>query len=131
MTKKTKFLLDTHILLWWLADHPNLPKQVRNIINSRKNIICVSAISAWEIGIKQSIGKLTIPKKPSIDRVIAQSGFIEIPITIEHALAAGKLPLLHKDPFDRMLIAQSNIEQLVLITNDTKIEQYDVEVVGE
>jgi PIN domain nuclease of toxin-antitoxin system len=117
-------LLDTHILLWWLADDPRLGKSVRKRIADPAERVLVSAASIWEIGIKQAIGKLELPE--SILESTQEEGFEELPITWRHAELAAHLPDHHKDPFDRMLIAQAKLEGLTLVTADSAIEAYDL-----
>jgi PIN domain nuclease of toxin-antitoxin system len=122
-----KYLLDTHTLLWWLDDNPTLSRKARQVISSEKNIICVSAVNAWEIAIKKSLGKLEAPD--NLEEVIELNNFIHLPISIAHALDIGKLPNHHDDPFDRLLIAQAKLEKLTLITRDANIIKYDIAVV--
>ena len=117
-----RLLLDTHVLLWWLCDDPQLGKSSRQIITNPKNQVYVSAASTWEISIKKSTGKLTAPE--DMDAIVESEGFEKLPITLFHGDQAGSLPKLHKDPFDRMLIAQAQSEGLTIVTNDEKI--YDV-----
>lgn len=103
-------LLDTHILLWWLADDPKLPLWMRPHLAAPETPCYVSAASLWEIGIKRQLGKLDAPD--SLMAIIAEEGFRRLNITFEHAEAAASLPLHHRDPFDRMLVAQAVIESL-------------------
>jgi PIN domain nuclease of toxin-antitoxin system len=115
-------LLDAHALLWWLADDPGLSQEARTAIGAAENAVYVSAVTAWEIAIKRALGKLEAPE--DLDVAVSASGFQELPITIAHALAAGQLPNHHKDPFDRMLVAQAQLENLILITRDERIVRY-------
>ncbi|MEN8179066.1 MAG: type II toxin-antitoxin system VapC family toxin [Pseudomonadota bacterium] len=117
-------LLDTHILLWWLADDPRLWQTARNRIADPTERVLISAATVWEIGIKQAIGKLEAPE--SILSAIQEGGFEELPISARHAELAARLPEHHKDPFDRMLIAQAQVEGLTLVTADSAIEAYDL-----
>jgi PIN domain nuclease of toxin-antitoxin system len=119
-----RLLLDTHVLLWWLSDDPQLGASSRQVIANPRNPVYVSAASAWEISIKKSIGKLTAPD--DMDAIVENEGFEKLPITLFHGDQAGALPELHKDPFDRMLIAQAQSEGLVIVTNDEKIIQYKI-----
>jgi PIN domain nuclease of toxin-antitoxin system len=119
-----RLLLDTHVLLWWLSDDPQLGKSSRQAIANPRNQVYVSAASAWEISIKRSIGKLTAPD--DMDAIVESEDFEKLPITLFHGDQAGLLPELHKDPFDRMLIAQAQSEGLVIVTNDEKIIQYKI-----
>lgn len=118
-------LLDTHILLWWLADDPELPRTALEAIASSENAVSVSAVSAWEIAINQAIGRLDAPD--DLADAIEANDFGQLPITIGHALAAGRLPAHHPDPFDRMLVAQAQLEQLVLVTVDPRLDLYGVD----
>jgi PIN domain nuclease of toxin-antitoxin system len=117
-----RILLDTHVFLWWLIDSPELGEQARQIITDSRNDIYVSAASTWEISIKRAIGKLTAPS--DISKIIEDEGFLSLAITTYHGDQAGELPPLHRDPFDRMLIAQAQAEGLILMTNDGLIKQY-------
>ncbi len=122
-----KYLLDTHALLWWLEDNPTLSSKARKIISLDNSIIYVSSVSAWEIAIKKSLGKLKAPD--NLDEVVKINNFIPLSISITHALYITKLPKHHDDPFDRLLASQAICEQLTLITRDTNILKYDVRVV--
>lgn len=119
-------LLDTHVLLWWLADDTRLSPAVSEAIADQENVVMVSAASVWEIAIKQAIGKLRGPA--DLADYIEPGDFLPLPVTMEHAWRAGGLPAHHSDPFDRMLVAQAGIEGLTIVTADTCIRQYDVAV---
>jgi len=120
-----RLLLDTHVLLWYLAeDAPRLVPQARLAIDSAENIVLVSAVSVWEIAIKRTLGKLDAP--PNLREAMEASRFEALPITFEHAEAAGALPRHHDDPFDRMLVAQAQVEGLTLVTHDEKLACYEV-----
>lgn len=121
-----RYLLDTNIFLWWLNDDKQLKSTIRKLIFDPKNIIYVSVVSGLEMSIKHKIGKL--PLKTSIKKCFDISQFEVVPLSLEHALTMDTLPLLHKDPFDRILIAQSMAENLTLITSDEKIWKYPVKV---
>lgn len=121
-----KVLLDTHVLLWALGDDPRLSADHRAII-SGPGALFVSAATVWEIAIKRALGKLTAPA--DLTRTIAQAGCQPLAITWRHAEAAGALPPLHADPFDRLLIAQAQVEGLALATADRAIAAYTVETV--
>jgi PIN domain nuclease of toxin-antitoxin system len=116
-------LLDTHVVLWWLVDDPTLADEVKDRLDHEPDVY-VSAATLWEVAIKQAIGKLTEP--PDLPERIRDSGFRALPITFDHAIAAGRLPLRHQDPFDRMLVAQAACEDLTLVTRDTDIHKYDI-----
>ena len=121
-----KYILDTHILLWWLSDNENLSLEIREKITNPDNIIYVSAISIWEIEIKKSLGKL---RAPEIDvKIITACQFKELPVHIKHILALKELPNHHNDPFDRLLICQSIVEKATLITGDKLIAKYKLNI---
>ena len=117
-------LLDTHALLWWLDDNPTLSDKARVHISDGNNLIFVSAVVIWEIRIKQSLGKLDIPR--NFRQVMEQQPFEFLAITIEHAHAVGDLPAVHRDPFDRMLIAQAKTEGFTILTRDRFFKEYKV-----
>jgi len=119
-----KLLLDTHVILWWLADAPALKADARSEIAERSNIVHISAVSLWEIVIKQGLGKLHLPDNWA--DVLADEPFRRISITCEHTLAVGQLPAVHRDPFDRLLVAQCLAEELTLVTHDATLQRYDV-----
>ena len=123
-------LLDTHALLWWLTADAQLGPQASAAIQHSSNRVYVSAVSAWEIAIKAATRKLQLPDPPPqyVTSRIAQNGFEPLPILLSHALHTYTLPPLHRDPFDRILIAQSQVESLPLLTADTQIMQYAVQV---
>ncbi|MGM0759902.1 MAG: type II toxin-antitoxin system VapC family toxin [Thermodesulfobacteriota bacterium] len=118
--------LDTHVLLWWLDDSPTLLDTERNAIADPDNLIVVSAAVIWEMRIKQVLGKLEIPT--NFYPVIKDQGFELLSVTADHAYAAGGLPIHHRDPFDRMIIAQARLEKLCIITRDNMFSKYDVSV---
>jgi PIN domain nuclease of toxin-antitoxin system len=120
-------LLDTHVVLWWLADAPSLSEEIKDRLDHEADVY-VSAVTVWEVAIKQAIGKLTAPA--DLPERVRDSGFRELPIGFDHAIAAGRLPLIHRDPFDRMLVAQARCEHLTLVTADHHCRQYDVAVLA-
>ena len=126
-----KLLLDTHVLLWWLFDDPQLSKSVRSQIKNPENRIFVSSASAWEISTKHRLGKLPEATGVSerLQALVQESRMEPLSITLPHALLAGRLSVSHKDPFDRMLAAQSQLEGLPLATSDPAFAQFAVEVV--
>lgn len=126
-----RLLLDTHTLIWWLAGHETLSPGAKAMIAEPGNEIYVSAASAWEIATKVRIGKLPDANLLAADMsaAIRDQNFVALPISIEHAQAAGALPGPHKDPFDRMLIAQSMHEQMPIVTNDAAFAAYTVRCV--
>ena len=119
-------LLDTHVVLWWLADDITLAGEVKARLDHEVDIYLSSA-TIWEVTIKQSLGKLGPADLPERVR---DSGFRPLPITAEHGIAAGRLPLHHRDPFYRMLVAQAQTEGLTLVTRDSDIQKYDVSVLA-
>jgi PIN domain nuclease of toxin-antitoxin system len=118
-----RLLLDTHILLWWLNEDPQLSAQADALISDPNNQVFVSAISVWEISIKAGIGKLEANLQ-EILRAIPNSGFLTLPFSLEHAAAVYALPELHKDPFDRALLAQAQLEPMHLLTHDGLLAMY-------
>ena len=120
-----RLLLDTHTLLWWIQDDPALDTQTRESINDPNNEIFVSAASIWEISIKRSRGRLESPR--DLDAQIDRARFVRLSITFDHAELAGRLSLHHRDPFDRMLVAQAQVEDLTLVTRDRDIQRYGVQ----
>ena len=120
-------LLDTHALLWWFTDDPRLSAAVRERLLDATNIVFVSAASAWEIATKQRIGKLNgLPQASErFAELVAADGFTHLPVTYLHALLAGRYAHAHRDPFDRMLAAQSQLEGLVLATRDPAFATFD------
>lgn len=120
------FVLDTHVLLWWLDDSPTLSVTARAEIADTDNLIILSAVVIWEIRIKQALGKLEAPT--DFYEVVKQQGFEIIPITADHAYAVGDLPMHHRDPFDRMLIAQAKLEGFAVITHDAAFKRYPITV---
>lgn len=124
-----RLLLDTHAFLWWLLDDPSLSRAAWTVVGDTGNAVFVSAATAWEITTKFRIGKL--PKHAVIAEDvggwIGKAGFGKLPVTVAHGQLAGSLPGQHKDPFDRMLMAQSIAERLVLVSNETLFDAYGVE----
>ena len=123
-----RLLLDTHALLWWLAgDTVRLSADARDAIETNANEVYVSAASTWEISTKQRLGKLDAAiLSGQFMKVVLQQAFIALDITMDHADRAGSLPGTHRDPFDRMLIAQAQAEHLTLVSNETVFDGYGV-----
>jgi PIN domain nuclease of toxin-antitoxin system len=124
-----KFLLDTHLLLWAAAfelDPPDrLPPEAYVLLNDPANEVCFSAANIWEITIKHALGRADFATDPHVLRRSALlSGYTELPITSDHGLAVGTLPLVHRDPFDRILIAQASVENITLLTSDPLMASY-------
>ena len=121
-------LIDTHVLLWWLSDDKRLSPRHRTVIADSDNEVFVSAVTVAEISIKASLGKLTVPD--GLVQTIAHEGFSALPLTADHAEALRELPWHHRDPFDRMLVAQASVEQFPLLSSDARLGQYAVEIVA-
>ena len=126
-----KYLLDTHAFLWFVSDDNNLSPKAKSIIKDHNNEIYFSAASAWEISIKIRLGRLTMEEnlEPFIVAQLAENNFQTLSITILHSIYTSKLPEIHKDPFDRMIIAQSKAENMSLISKDKNIKKYKTPVV--
>lgn len=120
-----RYLIDTHIALWWLGASPELSDDLRELLRTEPDVY-MSAVTPWEISLKQSLGKLTDP--PGLPERVRDLQFRSLPISIEHSVRIGQLPWHHRDPFDRMLVAQAQLEGLTLITRDSWIPKYDVQV---
>ncbi|MCF2149211.1 type II toxin-antitoxin system VapC family toxin [Desmonostoc muscorum LEGE 12446] len=127
------YLIDTHILLWWLFDDPKLHTDCRDIIRNPDHRIIVSSASAWEIATKYRIGKLPEAKQlvEQYSQILHQAKFIELVITTAHALRAGGLPIAHRDPFDRMIMAQAELESLPVITYDKAFQTGLIQVIPD
>jgi len=125
VTSASRLLLDTHIFIWWRAAPSRLPSEVQSRI-ATADIVFVSAASAWEAAIKVSLGRLELPD--TMEAGVLASGFERLLITFSHAERATALLPHHRDPFDRMLVAQAQAEGLTLVTHDRLLEPYDVEI---
>lgn len=127
------YLIDTHILLWWLFDDPKLHTDCRDIIRNPDHRIIVSSASAWEIATKYRMGKLPEAKRlvEQDSQILHQAKFIELAITTAHALRAGSLPIAHRDPFDRMIMAQGELESLLVITYDKAFQTGLIQVIPD
>ncbi|ROV56124.1 type II toxin-antitoxin system VapC family toxin [Neisseria chenwenguii] len=120
-----KYLLDTHILLWAAYNHPRLSKVARNIIENQDNDLLFSAASIWEIAIKSELGRQDFSVNPNLfRRALLDNDYTELPVSSLHAAATANLPDIHKDPFVRILIAQSQTEGIVLLSADEKVIAY-------
>lgn len=124
-----KLLLDTHIFLWLNSDPEKLSETILKACSTSDNELYLSLVSPWEIQIKQQLGKLQLynPLSDLIKTQIDQNGLIILPVKLEHIYALSNLPAIHKDPFDRLLIAQAKIESMVLVSEDKMIRNYQVE----
>ena len=121
-----RLLLDTRLLLWWLEDSPALSARARELIRDPENTVFVSAVSLWEIWLKQSLGKLRLPAD-FMDKLAAEA-FESLPLTASQTRHVSLLPWRHRDPFDRMLVAQAQVEKLVLLTADDALTAYGTSV---
>jgi PIN domain nuclease of toxin-antitoxin system len=123
-----RLLLDTHTLLWWLAESPSLPASARKLIANKNNDVLVSAASAWEIATKVRLGKLPIAVDLAHDftAYLERERFETLAVSADHGIRAGLLPGPHKDPFDRMLIAQALADNLAIVSNDVVFDGYGV-----
>ncbi len=119
-----RLLLDSHVLLWWDRELSKLSSAQQDAISDPDNEVFVSAATSWELSVKEAAGKLIL--HDSVPLLVERFGFIELPITLKHGKAAAALPLLHKDPFDRMLVAQAMLEGMVLLTVDERLGDYPV-----
>lgn len=122
------YLLDTHVLIWWFSDNPRLPKAVRNRLETTQDTIFFSPVSAFEIATKHRIGKL--PEVAALlenyESHMVSQDFAPLSVSARHALLAGNLPFEHRDPFDRLLIAQAQVEQLTLVSNEALFDRFGV-----
>jgi PIN domain nuclease of toxin-antitoxin system len=128
-----KLLLDTHAVVWWWLNDPRLPATARGMIADATNTVCVSAVTAWEVATKNRVGEW-----PDVDRIVYEfpsllrrSRFAPLAISVEHARAAGALASAHRDPFDRMLIAQSREEKAALVSCDAVFQSFGVDVIWD
>lgn len=122
-----KLLLDTHTVLWWVADDPQLPGAAASLIADDANDVLLSAVVVWEIAIKRRLGKLTAPA--GIDEILLAGGATALPVTIAHAGRVEHLSDRHRDPFDRMLVAQALEEDAVIVTRDAVLADYGAAIV--
>lgn len=120
-----RLLLDTHVVLWWLTGAPELPADVSEMLDHEPDVY-LSAASVWEVGIKQAVGKLDGPA--DLTDLLRAAGFVPLAIDATHAAAVARLPLIHRDPFDRILVAQARCEELTLVTRDPWCRKYEVEL---
>ena len=125
MVRNNRFFLDTHVFIWWMEENKRLSNDIWDLLYSPQNLIFLSVASVWEVIIKKAKGKLNLPK--DIEGGIIASGFTVLPIQIPHVLAVEKLPFHHKDPIDRLLVAQAMVENLTILTDDKKFGKYRVE----
>ena len=125
-----KLLLDTHAFLWWITDDAQLSPKARELISDSNNTMYWSAASSWEVSIKYALGRLPLPETPEefLPAELGKNRIESLSVIDAHAFQAGSLPRHHADPFDRMLVAQAQIESLVILSNDRKLIHYDVDI---
>ncbi|GAB6088476.1 type II toxin-antitoxin system VapC family toxin [Spirochaeta dissipatitropha] len=121
-----EILLDTHAIIWWLSDSPELPEQWASEFAVPKNNCFLSSASVWEIAIKSSLGKISIPD--NYLTILRKQGFLPLPISWSHAPSVASLPLIHRDPFDRLIISQAITENMILASRDKIMEEYPVQL---
>jgi PIN domain nuclease of toxin-antitoxin system len=123
------YLLDTHTIIWYVENNPNLPQRIRNIIENQPKPVIFSLASIWEMSIKTGLGKLSLSLTLNqiVDKLVNE-GLIFLPIKLDHTVVVQTLPHHHRDPFDRMLIAQSDVEKCTILTRDPAFDDYNVSV---
>ena len=121
-----RLLLDTQVLLWWLTDDARLDHDRRAAIADPDALVHVSAATIWEIAVKEALGRIEVGADLADE--IERNGFLELPVSARHALAAGRLPRIHGDPFDRLLVAQARQEGMRLVTRDSTLAEYKVDL---
>ncbi len=126
-----RFILDTHVWIWWIAEPERLSEQAVQMIEASENQVFISTASAWELSIKYSLGKIKLPSniEDFFMFIFPKCGFTTIRVEFIHALKVASLPHHHNDPFDRLLIAQAQIEKMPIITADKKFSKYDIEII--
>lgn len=127
-----KILLDTEVWLWMISEPARLSPKTRKLLVAIETELYLSAASAWEIAIKHGLGKLELPEEPLpyVERLMAELSVLSLPILHRHALSVGSLPEVHRDPFDRILVAQALVENLQIVTADSVFRKYDVRVLS-
>lgn len=125
-----KLLLDTSVFLWWISDHASLSQRARDLISDGNHEVWFSAVSSWEIVIKTGLGRLQLPENAErfLPKQIGANGFQVLPIHLRHTLRVARLPRLHRDPFDRLLIAQAILEDFTILSADEQLSRYPVAV---
>jgi PIN domain nuclease of toxin-antitoxin system len=126
-----RLLLDTQVFLWWNEADPRLSRRIRQLLSDSENSLYLSVASAWEMILKVQSGKLGLPAATAvyIPARLKHYGIEALPVTLEHVLAASTLPSYHRDPFDRMLVAQAQVERLPIVTHDPQVGRYAVETI--
>jgi PIN domain nuclease of toxin-antitoxin system len=122
-----KLLLDSHAFLWWLAEDPKLSAGARQAVADPATTVFVSAATIWELSLKAALGRLNLDGADLVEEIVGND-FVELPVTARHSLAAANLPRHHGDPFDRMLIAQAQIEGLTMVTRDAALRAYEIRI---
>ena len=122
-----RLLVDTHVLLWWLADDRKLKAHIRALLAAPENLVFVSAASIWELRIKEGLGKVDLPA--DFEEMLDAQSFEQLSVTTAHAHALRGLPLHHRDPFDRMLVAQATLERLTIVSHDDAMRAYGVPLI--
>jgi PIN domain nuclease of toxin-antitoxin system len=132
VTGTARFLLDTHVWLWMVARPDRLSTEARSLLENVENVLLFSAASSWEIAIKHALGKLVLPDAPSryVPAQIEKTGVTPLPVEHSHALHVADLPPHHRDPFDRLLVAQARLERVPIVTTDARFRPYDVAIVA-
>ncbi len=125
-----RILLDTHAFLWWVTDDEQLSRRARRIISDGNNEVFFSAASAWEIAIKSTLGRVTLPEDAEryIPKQVEENAFQVLPVRVQHALRVATLPDVHRDPFDRLLVAQALIEELAILSKNPRLAGYSARV---
>jgi PIN domain nuclease of toxin-antitoxin system len=123
-----RLILDTHAFLWWIVDGPPLAARGRDVVKNPANELFLSVASAWEIAIKVNLGRLRLPDRPDrfIPGQLMKNAIEPLPVEMSHALYVSRLPAIHRDPFDRIIIAQSILEKMPVVTRDTDIAKYKI-----
>ena len=126
-----KLLLDTHTFLWWITDNPRMSPKARDVVEDAGNEIFFSAASGWEIAIKARLGRLHLPENPSsyLTKQLTMNAIQSLAITMSHSLYVFNLPDIHKDPFDRIIVAQAILENMPLLTKDCMLTEYGIQVI--
>jgi PIN domain nuclease of toxin-antitoxin system len=122
-----KLLLDSHVVIWWLREPKLLSARAAQLIEDTSNLVMVSAVTGWEIAIKENVGKSDwLPSLTDLPSLVAAEGFFEVSVSMEHCIRAGLLPLHHRDPFDRLLVAQAQSLNVPIISADSTLDNYDI-----
>ena len=127
-----RFLLDTQVFLWWIADDPRISSSASEIIADGRNDLFLSTASVWEIASKAKLGRIRLPQNPQgfVARQLSANAIESFPIQMSHALHTFTLPPYHRDPFDRIIVAQAQLEKLTVLSSDPQIARYDIKVIG-